>query len=38
MSLIEYWYNNFNFVLFLIVTIVIDDFRFYKLFNVFYHK
>ena len=39
MNLIEYLYplvcNDLNFILFLIVTIVINDFRFYQLFNVF---
>ena len=39
MNLIEYLYplvcNDLNFILFLIVTIVINDFRFYYLFNVF---
>ena len=33
MNLIKYLYslvyNDFNFILFLIVTVVIDDFRFY---------
>ena len=43
MNLIEclYVYVNFiicnvNFILFLIVTIVINDFRFYQLFNAFF--
>ena len=40
MNLIEYLYrlvcNDLNFILFLIVTIVINDFRFYQLFNVFF--
>ena len=39
MNLIEYLYrlvcNDLNFILFLTVTIVINDFRFYQLFNVF---
>ena len=39
MNLIEYLYrlvcNDLNFILFLTVTIVINDFRFYPLFNVF---
>ena len=38
MNLIEYLYrlvcNDLNFILFLTVTIVINDFRFYQLFNV----
>ena len=28
-------YSDFNFILFLIATIVIDDFRFYQLFKCF---
>ena len=39
MNLIEYLYplvcNNLNFILVLIVTIVINDFRLYQLFNAF---
>ena len=39
MNLIEYLYplvcNDLNFILFLIVTMVINDFRFYQLLNVF---
>ena len=39
MNLIEYLYllvcNDLNFILFLIVTIVINDFRFHQLLNVF---
>ena len=40
MDLLEHLYrlvcNDLNFILFLIVTIVINDFRFYQLFNVFF--
>ena len=40
MNLIEYLdplvCNDLNFILFLTVTIVINDFRFYQLFNVFF--
>ena len=39
MNLIQYLHplvcDDLNFILFLIVTIVINDFRFYQLFNVF---